>query len=907
MKYIELVGNSIRQDIDYIQETIDADKDVVFVYSGIDTLYDYIDALYDKGKGLDAEYLYKFKVCYEKKDLKVSYSSRGGKRSRKITSMSELINELDDKTSCRIVVESNDRVQLAFIVQQLIFIEYPLEKVDILLKKEERDADKTKRFMKNVNELLNGCESAITRLNDLKRKVETEMDENNPTKAERLKDIDDALNSCCTIKKQIDKSTNVELKFAVAASKKAGKSVIVNCFLGEQIAPTSTELATPNNCFYKRSPDNMYHLQLEGDAVQDFETRDDIYDVINGYFRSAQNNRDEGFALPNMHIGYVTDENNFSSYTIFDTAGPDAAGTTHANVAEEAMQMCDVAVFAIDYSKYLTTSEEKYLRRVKEIFTAQNKFHSLIFALNKIDVRYTDTKSPKSFVMSVDFLKTRLAKIDEAYGDCIIFPTCSLEYFSAIEAEKAGVAELNAGNNLTTDEIKRVMFEHRRDVPALAWLYNHSNNLEYYHGIQTFSYDVFKKDSGMPALMSYVSYVAQSKARDEIVNNVTFEISSQKVKIQGVLDFIANIEALINADDEKISEISNIITDYTGSVKNILSSNFNQDDLDVLQDNSLLRRSKGDYNELIDYQHKALESTCEKKSVAEAMYSAAVQAIWKKVEGADGIDGNQIDKLFTASDFKDVANQIAKQRFEKAAQNTYGQLSKLSQEIKTIVEHRQKLLKQESNICRERLAKEHINIELPELPEFEFATQMTSPSEVIVQVSSIDFKLYHNLSGLFEKKFWSNIGTFFSRLFGFATEKDYRLRFTASYNKFLEICKDNLMDKFKTAVYENEIAEELQKELIDSVGDKYMNSLLNEILQVFKSMNSIYESCMERFRSAVDDRDKYKAEIELYNLRKANIEAIDKCTSDFMNIWNTIVQDFIEDDNTAIEKVLITV
>ena len=45
----------------------------------------------------------------------------------------------------------------------------------------------------------------------------------------------------------------VELKFAVAASKKAGKSVIVNCFLGEEIAPTSTELATPNNCFYKKS------------------------------------------------------------------------------------------------------------------------------------------------------------------------------------------------------------------------------------------------------------------------------------------------------------------------------------------------------------------------------------------------------------------------------------------------------------------------------------------------------------------------------------------------------------------------------------------------------------------------------------------------------------------------------
>ena len=183
------------------------------------------------------------------------------------------------------------------------------------------------------------------------------------------------------------------------------------------------------------------------------------------------------------------------------------------------MQRCDVAVFAIDYAKHLTTSEEDYLHRVKEMFTAQNKFHSLIFALNKIDIRYTDTESPKSFVMSVDFLKTRLANIDEAYRDCIIFPTCSLEYFSAIEAEKAGVTELNAENNLPIEEMKRVKFAHR-NVKALAWLHNHSENLDYYHGIKNISYDVFKKDSGMPALMSYVSYVAQSKARDEIVNNV---------------------------------------------------------------------------------------------------------------------------------------------------------------------------------------------------------------------------------------------------------------------------------------------------------------------------------------------------------------------------------------------------
>ena len=148
--------------------------------------------------------------------------------------------------------------------------------VDILLRKEEKDADKTKRFMKNVDELLRGCESAISCLTELKQRTGTEIDDE---KKERIKDIDDALASCKAIKEQIKKSINVELKFAVAASKKAGKSVIVNCFLGEQIAPTSTELATPNNCFYKKSHDNMYHLRLEGSEVQDFASCEEIYAV----------------------------------------------------------------------------------------------------------------------------------------------------------------------------------------------------------------------------------------------------------------------------------------------------------------------------------------------------------------------------------------------------------------------------------------------------------------------------------------------------------------------------------------------------------------------------------------------------------------------------------------------------
>ena len=175
---------------------------------------------------------------------------------------------------------------------------------------------------------------------------------------------------------------------------------------------------------------------------------------------------------------------------------------------------------------------------------------------------------------------------------------------------------------------------------------------------------------------------------------------------------------------------------------------------------------------------------------------------------------------------------------------------------------------------------------------------MTPPSEVIVQVGAIDFDLYRNLSSLFKKKFWKNTGTFFGKLFGNKTDKDFKLKLFASKSTFFNTCNSKLKPLFKNAVYENNIAEEMRDKLTKSVVDQYMNDLIKELKRAFKDMNSTYMFYIEKFRSAVDDRDKYKVEIELYNLQKANIMAISDCTREFMDIWDVIIRDFIEDEET---------
>lgn len=896
MKYIKLSGScddpaSIQADIAEIKRVLEEDNSIIFIYSGPNTLYDYITDLNDKGRGLDDELLYQFKVCYENKNLSVSYSQDKG-AVRKISTMSGLVNALDGADNCRIVVETDNRVELAFIVQQLIFIEYPLDKVDILLRKEERDADKTRRFMDNVAELMTGCGSALRRLAELRRLVEQEQD--NTSKEERIQDIDAALDSFRTIQKQIEAAVGVELKFAVAASKKAGKSVIVNCFLGEEIAPTSTQLATPNNCIYSKSTDGQYSLQMAGKGVERFAAREEIHDAVFRYFREAQNSRETGYALPDMHIQYVTEENNFSSYTIFDTAGPDAAGTGHEGPAMDAMTKCDVAVFAIDYSKYLIKSEEEYLREIKRIFTAQNKFHSLMFALNKMDVRYTDEDAPKSFIGSVDFIRIRLAEIDEAYRDCIIFPTSSKEYFNAIEAEKAGVQELVDG--LESSQMRQLTFR-RRDVPALKWLHSHSEYLAYYHGIKEVSYDVFKKDSGMPALMNYVSYVARSKARDEIVNNIANNIANQRIKIQSVLDYIPNIDALINTDDKKIAQISEIINTYTDRIREIFTPDFNQGDLAVLKDDSLLR-THGGFQKIMEVQERALELLGEKEAVAETIYSAVTEKIWKRLEENKDenkqISDEEIGGLFGTSDFNDAANDAARSRLEEAASLTHKQMSKLSREVETIVRYRQYELEKASRKCKDDLSKQHIDIELPALPDFEFATKMTSPGKTMIHAKKVDLKLHDRMETLFKKRAFDGLLSFLSRIFSGKSEHRYNIK--ADKKDFYKLCEENLKGDIMDAVSDNNVAETLLEQLHTYVIGGYLGGLSSELEQVFASMNDTYTFCVEKFKKAIDDRAIYKNDIERHEKRKGTILNIEAAAADFMGTWDKVVRDVTADE-----------
>ncbi len=890
MRFIQVDGSSLQSDILRIHNELKADINTIFVYTGSKTLYDYINDLHNRGKGVTNEELYTFKCCYEKTDLQISYKSNGTKLA--ISTMSGLINALDGK-NCKIVVLNDNREHLAFIVQQLIYIGYPIESVDILLKKEEKDAAKTQCFMREINRLLQTCDSAYKKLTALKKIADAEAEDS--TKAERIKDIEESIATCEEIQKQLKKASDVELKLAVAASKKAGKSVIVNCFIGEEIAPTSTELATPNNCIYKRSEGEKYTLQLEGENDQQFfDDSNAIYETIDGYFRDAQNNSNNAFKLPDMTIHYPTNANNFASYTIYDTAGPDAAGTKHADAAYEAMQKCDVAIFAIDYAKYLTDTEEKYLSEVKEMFTRHQKFHSLIFALNKVDVRYTDAKATKSIIMSVDFIRTRLANIDEAYRDCIIFPTCSLEYFYAIEAERKNVSELN--DKISRRDLEDLADE-RRDVECLDWLYRHSRALYYNHGIKEFSYDVFKKDSGIPALMNHVSYVAQSKARDEIVNSVTHNIDTQKTRLRKIFDHIHNIEALIMADDEKITRIKKIIQEYHEASKRIFSSKITSFDMESFPNSgkkSLISEGKN-LKEIPEDREKAIIDDIDAPALADVFYANLVGTIWTAINKYDKITGHEIDTLITDTDLRRIINQMIKGRISIATADALAVASKIKAELETIYKHRLDVFNKENDRCRELLSKEEVSITLPSLPAFSFATPLSQPNDVQLHLEHLNLSLYKKLNSIFTKKF--NLWKWITG----ADAKDYNYRLNGDIDrkKFQETCDETIKGDIIAFFLVNGLATTCCHEVVKAAINRYLSPMLTEIKTAFDITTSVYLECVDRFAAAVDDREVYLKNIHALTNRKNTITKIHEATDAFMAVWEEIIHSVDAVDSDA--------
>lgn len=881
-----IINNSIKENPIYI-----LDNHTIPLYVYIDSLhFDY---------GVKNKTIHRFKICNDILfENNITLFTRQGKEVCKPKSMEELLRHLNISTHYSLIVENNSRTLMANVLQQLIYIDYPITEINFNLRKEYKDAAKTKRFMQNIGHLYEATKKALSGLNQIT------IDDSVNNYTELFETHTKSIQMYNKILEQIEKAKNVEMKVAIAASKKTGKSVIANCMFGMELAPTSLELATPNSCIYRKSSDEKYHLTYDG-KTEDFLTAQELFRRIQSEFKKAQSDTDSHFTIPDMDIYYASNRNNFEAYTVYDTPGPDATGTNHRESAIKAINLCDVAVFAIDYSKYLTEDEEKYLKIIKNIFEEKNKFHTLIFVINKMDLALND-KEAKSRIKSIDFIRKRLSNIDEHYKDCIIFATSAQDYFYSLELlneaknNKICSVFLNSETDLyrklreVKDDLEENGCENESLINVLSNLDAEVGKIKSQLGYKSVNMDALQNFSGIPQLMNYVSYIAKNKAREEIVNNITYTIDAQYKSIQVIINKIANIETMMGKNQQEIQQISNILNRYSQEVKMILTDELTPEDQDGLNKHGWLISQIAKINNQKSEEFINLSMVLNSmRSDISADTAGFQKDIWEeikqqqfnlikqhrgKIVGVSDLvlDSQKIHELIVSCLEKNMGQ-------EKRKKDRYFQ--SLVNDLQNIITYRFEKINECSQKCQQDLRRSNCYLELPTLPEF----------DVAIPIPDIDWKTegIHIDSSSFENKFkkLNTVHKIIRRIFKGKIEQQEVKVPNEKHLSDTEIL--NIIDNLQGDIF-FQIATSNILETYEEYINQFSNNIMNAekvISDVFKDTNDNCQNNIDEFKKSIDNRTYYENQLDALDRLKCLISRIKDSSHSFQDIWNQIVYD----------------
>ena len=560
MKILILKGEDINKDKNTLYDNIE-DKESVFVLDNQNIkLCEYIN----KFNLNESEDLYTMKICKEINPINVDYQGKC------YTKFSDLLQDINQEVDSTIVVKGDldekcinaVRTQLSAIVQQFVYLNIPLGKIQVVTEKESKDLEIIKRYEANV-----------TIYEQLAKNVYDEVADKQFPNNDKLKN--DVLTSLKKIQGYIAESRETELKVAAVACRKAGKSVVVNSMLECEMAPTSLELATPNTCVYRKS--DSYYLNYEGKSIK-FASPQESKKYLLDVFKSVEFDSENGYGIEDMELGYISQNESLSSLVIYDTPGPNLAGAfKHEESAVKAIDNTDVGIFLINYVNHLTNDEESLLKKIKGVFEGKKKYHSLIFDINQTDHRFTN-EGDKCLVRVIDFIREKLISIAPEFKDSIIFGTSALTYFNALETPA-----INGFEDLKTTEVDNIEYEigarmaknklNGEQKTKLKFLKDQVGNAATFMN-QTFTnLQQVKQFSGMPDLLNYVQYVTRNKARAERLNSLIGSIDREIVAIWNLFKF-TDLENQLAENKEKLEKAKKILETFHNEVKTIYDDTY---------------------------------------------------------------------------------------------------------------------------------------------------------------------------------------------------------------------------------------------------------------------------------------------------------------------------------------------
>lgn len=493
-------------------------EEIIFILNENVLIFKFIESLSSNGVNLNRlkivnEIKFNFNVLLKDK--------HSGDIIAEVKSLSEALEKIDASEADRYIVvlltDEKDRHFISDILQQFIYIDLH---IDVMLEKEEKDRYAVKAFKEYFNEIKVSLKAARKRIFDA-----AAQDRHQSVKYKFIRIIDE-------IESMVLEAEERELTVAVMATKKSGKSVIVNSFLGNDYAPTSFELPTPNSIIYKCNNENKIVLSYRN-GYKEFQNVDLLRNYVEGIYKNAEFDVKRGHSVEDMYIHYINANQNLNTFTLIDTPGPNLAGSNHKEIAYKWIEVADVIIFVIDYSKYLTNDEENYLRDIKTIFDKYNKTHSFIVIVNKIDLLYASGEK-NSVVRFLDFLKFKLREL--GYNGFVIFAASALQYFSALK-----VPMLKGCEHLSEEASEKLIRElrkcksnyiGRKEMSLIRILEDYIRDLEDYQGIIDADLNTILENSGITRVMNYTNYIATQKASIELYKAIMRKIDDRFVNMK---------------------------------------------------------------------------------------------------------------------------------------------------------------------------------------------------------------------------------------------------------------------------------------------------------------------------------------------------------------------------------------
>ncbi len=188
------------------------------------------------------EILFNFEACLKNRETE--------KVLLRPKSLSELTGYIDenDIPNYKLVLDTEDKDILSEVIQNLLYLDIDIQ---VMFKSEEFARRDMEIFSERFFEI-------SEKLRETKEKI-CNAEQGQIAKRDSY-DISAALSDIGSLLMEMNRRN---LKVAIMALKKSGKSVLVNCFLGTEYAPSSIELPTFNSCIYTRSKDNKISLKYQ--------------------------------------------------------------------------------------------------------------------------------------------------------------------------------------------------------------------------------------------------------------------------------------------------------------------------------------------------------------------------------------------------------------------------------------------------------------------------------------------------------------------------------------------------------------------------------------------------------------------------------------------------------------------